>query len=189
MVRSDSATETAARGIIAMALEELGSLIIRVMIGLLFLISAYVCSKDAGARQAAIADTALVFPWRTEMFTLAGILLMTVGGLSVLLGIFPRLGALALTLFLIPAAMIHFSKARQAAALKDAILAEAVGKSSGLRHNVTALGESAVIGNFTSALKNLNLMALTLYVALAGAEPMLIGFGPDGQLQGLLTRF
>jgi hypothetical protein len=31
-------------------------------------------------------------------------------------------------------------------------------------------------------------MALTLYIALAGAEPMLIGFGPDGQLQGLLTR-
>jgi hypothetical protein len=45
-----------------------------------------------------------------------------------------------------------------------------------------------VLGNFTSALKNLTLMALTLYVALAGTEPMLIGFGPDGQLQGLLTR-
>jgi hypothetical protein len=31
-------------------------------------------------------------------------------------------------------------------------------------------------------------MALTLYVVLAGTEPMLIGLGPDGQLQGLLTR-
>jgi hypothetical protein len=54
---------------------------------------------------------------------------------------------------------------------------------------VTALGDSAVIGNFTSALKNLNLMALTLYVALAGTEPMLIGLGPNGRLQGLLTQF
>ena len=58
-----------------------------------------------------------------------------------------------------------------------------------MRQEVTALGDSAALGNFTSALKNLNLMALTLYVALAGAEPTLIGFGPDGQLQGLLTRF
>jgi len=54
---------------------------------------------------------------------------------------------------------------------------------------VIELGDSAVLGNFTSALKNLNLMALTLYVALSGAEPMLIRFGPDGQPQGLLTRF
>ena len=52
-----------------MAIEQIGALIIRVTIGLLFVISAYVCSKDAAARQGAIADTALVFPWRTELFT------------------------------------------------------------------------------------------------------------------------
>jgi uncharacterized membrane protein YphA (DoxX/SURF4 family) len=171
-----------------MGLEDIAALIIRVTIGLLFVVSAYACSKDAGARRGAMADTALVFPSRPELFTLAGVLLMLLGGLSVLLGIFPRLGALALTLFLIPAAMIHFRKARQAAALKDAILAGPAAKSSGARQSITALGESAVLGNFTSALKNLTLMPLTLYIALAGAEPMLIGFGPDGQLQGLLTR-
>jgi hypothetical protein len=131
---------------------------------------------------------ALVFPWHSELFMLAGVALMAAGGLSVLLGIFPRLGALALTFFLIPAAMIHFRKAREAAALKARILAGPAGKSSDGRQAVATLGDSAVIGNFTSALKNLNLMALTLYVALAGTEPMLIGFGPDGQLQGLLTR-
>lgn len=171
-----------------MGLEEFASLIIRVTIGLLFVVSAYICSKDAEARSAATADTALVFPWRPEWFTLAGVLWMLVGGLSVLLGIFPRLGALSLTLFLIPAAMIHIRKARQAASLKETILAGPAGKTSGVRRDVVALGDSAVLGNFTSALKNLNLMALTLYVALAGTEPMLIGFGPDGQLQGLLTR-
>ena len=187
MVKVDSATERA--GASAMTLEQIGTLIIRVTVGLLFVISAYVCSKDSAARQGAIADTALVFPWRTELFTMAGVLLMLLGGLSVLLGIFPRLGALTLTLFLIPAAMIHFRKARQAGALKDAMLAGPAGKCRPPRGNPSpALGESAVLGNFTSALKNLTLMALTLYVALAGTEPMLIGFGPDGQLQGLLTR-
>jgi uncharacterized membrane protein YphA (DoxX/SURF4 family) len=107
----------------------------------------------------------------------------------VLLGIFPRLGAVALTLFLIPAAMIHFRKARQAAIRKDAVLARPAGKSSDARQAIAEHGDSAVLGNFTSALKNLKLLALTLYVALAGAKPMLIGFGHDGKLHGLLTRF
>ncbi len=138
-----------------MGLEDIAALIIRVTIGALFVISAYTCSKDAGARQGAMADTALLFPSRPELFTLAGVLVMLLGGLSVLLGIFPRLGALALTLFLIPAAMIHFRKAGQAVALKDAILAGPAGKSSGTRQSVAALGNSAVLGNFTSALKNL----------------------------------
>jgi len=56
---------------------------------LLLVISTYVCSKDKHARQAAIADTAPVFPSSTALFTLAGVLLMLLGGLSVLLGLFP----------------------------------------------------------------------------------------------------
>ena len=96
---------------------------------LLFVVSAYICSKDAKARKAATADTALVFPWQPEWFTLAGVLWMLIGGLSVLLGIFPSFGALSLTLFLLPAAMIHFRKARQAASLKEAILAGPAGKT------------------------------------------------------------
>lgn len=39
-----------------MALEQIGALIIRAAIGLLFVICAYVCSKDSAARQGAIAD-------------------------------------------------------------------------------------------------------------------------------------
>ena len=171
-----------------MTLEHIAALIIRVTIGLLFVISAYVCSKDRGARQGAMADTALVFPRRTELFTHRRGAVDAAGRVVGAARHLPRLGALALTLFLVPAAMIHFRKARQAAALKDAILAGPAGKSSGARQSIIALGNSAMLGNFTSALKNLDLMALTLYVALAGAEPMLIGFGPDGQLQGLLTR-
>ena len=169
-----------------MSLEETGSLPIRVAIGLLFLISAFACGKDAGAREAAAADTALVFPARPELFLLGGIAVMALGGLSVLLGIFPRLGAVALALFLVPAAMIHFRKAAQAEALKQAFLSEH-GGSSAARTTVQQLGDLAWIGNFTSALKNLILIAPTLYLALAGVEPMLVGLGADGTLRGLLV--
>jgi uncharacterized membrane protein YphA (DoxX/SURF4 family) len=127
-----------------------------------------------------------VFPAGPELFLLGGIAVMALGGLSVLLGIFPRLGAVALALFLVPAAMIHFRKAAQAAALKQAFLSEH-GGSSAARTTVQQLGDLAWIGNFTSALKNLILIAPTLYLALAGVEPMLIGFGADGTLRGLLV--
>jgi uncharacterized membrane protein YphA (DoxX/SURF4 family) len=154
-----------------MALEEIAALIIRLTIGLLVVISAYVCSKDAASRQGAIADTALVFPWRTELFTFAGVMLMLLGGLSVLLGIFPRLGAIALTLFLIPAAMIHFRKASQSRRPEGRHPRRAgreVGHRAGIRHCARRFRHAR---QFQSALKNLTLMALTLYIALAGAEP------------------
>jgi hypothetical protein len=166
-----------------MSLEETGSLLIRAAVGLLFLVSAFACGKDASAREAAAADTALVFPARPELFLLGGIAVMALGGLSVLLGISR---AVALALFLVPAAMIHFRKAAQAKALKQAFLSEH-GGSSAARTTVQQLGDLAWIGNFTSALKNLMLIAPTLYLALAGVEPMLIGFRADGTLRGLLV--
>ena len=92
---------TATEGTIAMALEELGSLIIRVTLGLLFVVSAYVCSKDAGARKAATADAALVFPWHPEWFTLAGVLWMLDRRLVGAARHFPPPRRASLTLFLI----------------------------------------------------------------------------------------
>lgn len=104
---------------------------------------------------------------------------------------FPRIGALALTIFLVPAAMIHLAKRRQAIALKDKILHGLAGKtSSSVRDDVDALGDSAALGHYTAALKNLSLLGPTAYLVLAGARPpMLIGFGSDWQLHGLLTQF
>jgi uncharacterized membrane protein YphA (DoxX/SURF4 family) len=174
-----------------MALEDIGSLLIRVSVGWLFLGGAWACSKDTMGHKCAVADTALVFKWRPELFALLGIFMAGAGGLSVLFGIFPRLGALALTIFLVPAAMIHLAKRRQALALKEKILAELTGKISfSARNDLDALGASAAFGHYTAALKNLSLIGPTAYLVLAGARPpMLIGFGSDGQLHGLLTQF
>ncbi|MFO7478221.1 MAG: hypothetical protein R6X03_07750 [Methyloceanibacter sp.] len=63
------------------------------------------------------------------------------------------------------------------------------GPTAAQRKGIAELAGLAVVGNFTSALKNMILIAPALYLALAGVEPMLIGFGPDGKLQGLLVHF
>lgn len=154
MAKVDSATERA--GAFAMALEQIGALIIRATIGLLF-VSAPMCAARILPRGRAPS------PIGRRPADAARRLVGAARYLP------PARGAHA-TLFLIAAAMIHFRKARQAAALKDAMLAGPAGKSGGARASITALGESAVLGNFTSAVKNLTLMALTLYVALAGAS-------------------
>lgn len=52
---------------------------------------------------------------------MVGIAMMSLGGLSVLLGVFPRLGGLVLTIFLLVAAMIHFAKRGQLRAYESRV--------------------------------------------------------------------
>ena len=170
-----------------MILEDIGSLVIRVALGWLFLVGAWASTKDLGFTA---AETSLVFKWRPELFAIAGILMLWACGLSVLFGVLPRLGALGMAIFLVPAAMIHFAKRGQATALAEQI-EPALPAQSGTpaRDALGALTASAIFGHFTAGLKTLCLLGPALYLVLAGArEPMLIGFGADWQWHGLLTR-
>jgi uncharacterized membrane protein YphA (DoxX/SURF4 family) len=173
-----------------MALEDIGSLLIRVTIAWLFLSGAWASGKDESARKFVTAKTGLVFKWRPDLFAHVGIFMAAAGGLSVLLGVFPRIGALALTIFLVPAAMIHLAMRRQVMALEEKLRDGLTGKISfSARNDLDALGDLAALGHYTSALKNLSLIGPTAYLVLAGARaPMLIGFGPDWQLHGILTQ-
>jgi uncharacterized membrane protein YphA (DoxX/SURF4 family) len=170
-----------------MILEDIGSLAVRVALGWLFLAGAWASSKDLGFTT---AETALIFKRRPELFAIAGILMLGACGLSVLFGVLPRLGALGMAIFLVPAAMIHFAKRGQAMALEDKIEPALPGQSATpARDALGALTASAVFGHFTAGLKTLCLLGPALYLLLAGArEPMLIGLGADWHWHGLLTR-
>lgn len=171
-----------------MILEDIGSLVIRVALGWLFLTGAWTSCKDKAGRDFTVSETALVFKWRPELFATLGVLMLGAGGLSILFGIFPRLGALAMTIFLVPAAMIHFAKREQVIALQAGIesaLARRPDAEAGLKRLTT----TAVFGHFTAGIKTLSLLGPSLYLVLAGArEPMLIGLGADGHWHGFLTR-
>jgi hypothetical protein len=84
--------------------------------------------------------------------------------------------------------MIHLAKRGQAIGYKDKVLTALKGKpDSQASQALNALASTAVMGHYVSALKNLSLLGPTLYLVFAGArEPMLLGFGPDWRLQGLL---
>ncbi|MGA9442316.1 MAG: hypothetical protein WBV18_02660 [Methyloceanibacter sp.] len=58
-----------------------------------------------------------------------------------------------------------------------------------MRKALQALTDAGVIRYPTAGLKNVALACVRAYLVLAGArESVLVGFGPDGSLQRLLTR-
>lgn len=169
-----------------MSLEELGSLLIRISIAWLFLTAAW---YDARGFKPIQQETGLVFKWYPGFFAVAGVTMMAAGGLSILFGVFPRLGALALVIFLVPATMIHYKDRDLAAELKKKILGRKGGQiDPPLKNDIEALTALGFIGNWSCGKKNLTLLGPTLYLVLAGAKfPMLIGLSADGTLQGLLV--
>lgn len=173
-----------------MTLEDAGSLLLRLAIGGLFLMGAWGSVKDQAARDFTTAETALVFKHDPSLFAWAGIATMGLGGLSIVFGVFPRLGALALTIFLFGGAMIHFAKRGQLEGYKHTVQPALSGdEAAPARKALNALTAAGVMGHFTAGLKNFALAGATAYLVLAGGRtPMLIGYGPDGSLQGLLTR-
>ncbi|MEM7444248.1 MAG: DoxX family membrane protein [Pseudomonadota bacterium] len=166
-----------------MTLEELGSLLIRLSVAWLFLTGFWF---DVRGFKSTEKETGLVFKWHTDLFATAGMVMMGAGGVSILFGIFPRLGALALVIFLIPASIIHFRSRDAASELKQKILDREAGDGPS-KDDIEALGTLGFVGHFSSGLKNLALIGPTLYLVLAGGKfPMLIGLSADGTLRGLL---
>lgn len=169
-----------------MTLEELGSLLIRISVAWLFLTAAWYDTRGFKLIQ---KETGLLFKWRPGFFAAAGVMMMAAGAVSILFGIFPRLGALALAIFLVPATMIHYKDRDRAIELKEKILDSGAGQTNpALKDDIEALATLGFLGNWSSGKKNLTLLGPTLYLVLAGGKfPMLIGFSADGTLQGLLV--
>jgi uncharacterized membrane protein YphA (DoxX/SURF4 family) len=92
---------------LANALYLIGWIVLRLTIGYVYLYALYLNTHDKAARAWLVDHTAYLFPnvsqpLQTEMakwFALGGMLMMLVGGLSILLGIEPRGGALVLLVF------------------------------------------------------------------------------------------
>ncbi len=166
-----------------MTLEELGSLLIRISVAWLFLTGFW---YDVRSFKSTEEETGLLFKWHTDFFATAGMILMGAGAVSILLGIFPRLGALALATFLIPASFIHFRSRDAAAELKKKVLDRGAADQS-LKDDIDELGTLGSVGHYSSGLKNLALIGPMLYLVLAGGKfPIIIGLSGDWTLQGLL---
>ncbi len=173
-----------------MVVGDVGALLLRLTAGALFLMGTWASGKTREARDFTTAETSLVFKTNPRLFAYLGIAMMSLGGLSIIFGVFPRTGALALTIFLVGGAAIHFAKCAQLTGYAKTIEPALAGDGAGpARRALDELTQAGVLGHFVAGLKNYALTGATAYLVLTGCRaPMLIGFGPDGALQVLLTR-
>jgi putative oxidoreductase len=83
------------------------SLIGRLLLGLIFVMSGFQKVADPGGTQ--VFMQAMGITWGTILFYLGAIAIELVGGVSLLLGLWSRIGAFLLVLFMIPTTWIFHS--------------------------------------------------------------------------------
>ncbi len=105
--------------------------------------------------QGTIDTTALLFKKQPKTFTIASVLVMIIGGLSILLGIYARIGGILLLIFNIGGAYIHYQLANRAKAFSA--------------NPNSILVNLAVLGNVSSAQKNFVLAAVAFFFMLQGS--------------------
>ncbi|MEM8606321.1 MAG: DoxX family membrane protein [Myxococcota bacterium] len=114
-----------------------------------------------------VDTTALLFPWKPELFALGSVAGMVIGGVMILLGVYGWMAGGYFFLFSLGGARIHYRLASQAstARLSDAA-------SDADRQTLSGLAGLASVGHVTSAQKNFVLAAVGLFFFLMGTGPL-----------------
>lgn len=160
-------------------LDLIGWLAVRIGLGYVYLLAFYKNTIPAGAWKWTVDHTAYMFvkwpePQRTrlaKMFAVGGMAMMLIGGLSVLLGVESRLGALLLLVFTAGGIYSH-KREREVAmevAQKVAPLVPAAGKD-----DFSTLQWSAFSGHYSSGLKNWALCGICVGIISWGSGPQSI---------------
>lgn len=142
-------------------------LFLRAGIAFLYLYAAYMNSKDKISLQWTIENTKPLFrntrfsedSLLIKIFAYFGITLMYVGGLSILVGIEARLGALMLLAFTIGGTVVH---SRQRGDAKEIAL------KNPSNADLSSVAWSAFAAHFANILKNVCLILILLYIVFNG---------------------
>jgi uncharacterized membrane protein YphA (DoxX/SURF4 family) len=139
-------------------------LLLRLGVGGLFVYAAYLCTLSFDGTA---SDTALLVGERLKKpAAVVGILVMLLGGLSVLFDYRMRLGAAMLAGFLVGGTIIHRQLAISSFGLRDRINSAISGAPSS---SVDSLAGLASVGHVSSGLKNLALLGVVLYLVFKGS--------------------
>jgi len=141
---------------------DIGVLVLRLGIGYVFLYAAFKNTENAEARKAMTDETAVLFrdrpkeerDWLALICFRAGMVMMYGGGVSVLLGLEPRVGGLILAVFSLLGMRVHAIRRDEA-------------KEAGEAGN--PMGWSAFMAHTAAGLKNWALAAAGVTFILTGA--------------------
>jgi uncharacterized membrane protein YphA (DoxX/SURF4 family) len=155
----------------------LGLLVLRVAIAVVFLNAAWRCTSTRVAFKQIQEETALMYPFlgpdlRHRLGNISayiGMAMMYGGGLSVLLGLEPRLGGLTLSVFSVLGLQIH--RARRALTVQPMMGGD-------------VMAAIAFAGLSASGMKNLVIIATGVLFLLVGAGKYSLGIDCTGQWLG-----
>jgi uncharacterized membrane protein YphA (DoxX/SURF4 family) len=151
-------------------------LIARIAVAYVFLYAAWLNTRDSASREATIGLTQLIFGFvpkqqRHKVATLCaflGMFMMYAGGISVLLGIEGRLGALALLFISLLGIFVHQAMGEQA--LRDA---KDMTLGPDIKEEVISLGSAAYGANAAAGLKNIVIIGICiLFILNAGGNAL-----------------
>ena len=149
---------------------DLATLALRISVGYVFLFAAWKNTQNEAARNSTIDDTSLLFQniqvsdkMRISKFcAIIGMIMMYFGGISVLLGLEPRIGGILIAVFSALGMRIHAIKADDA-------------KQAGESGNL--MGWSGYTGHSAAEVKNWGFIGSGIFFLLGGAGNY--GFGID----------
>lgn len=147
---------------------DLAILFLRLGIAFLYIYAAYMNSKDKVSLEWTIENTKPLFrntkidgnSTAIKFFAYFGILIMYVGGVSVLLGIEPRVGAFLLLIFTVGGTVIHWQQKNDAREV-------AIRNSNNIEF--ASIAWSAYAAHFANILKNICLILVLFFICMNGA--------------------
>lgn len=144
-------------------METVAWLVLRIVYAWMFLYPLKTLLKDWSG---AVALTKLIIPIAAPLFTVAMLLAMFFGALSILFGIFGQLAGLVLLVYCLMGAVVHYRLA--AAAGKISLSAQSAEED---KNQLAQAIQLATVGHVTSAQKNFVLAAVACFFMLMGTGP------------------
>lgn len=138
-------------------------LVLRIVYAWMFLYPLKTLLKDW---HGALGLTQLVTPFAAPFFTVIMLLTMFLGGLSILFGFYSQIAGLALLIYCLMGAIVHY---RLAGKLQTMNLSNP--SSSEDKQQLTQAIQLGVVGHVTSAQKNFVLAAVACFFMLIGTGP------------------
>jgi uncharacterized membrane protein YphA (DoxX/SURF4 family) len=160
-----------------LSMTAVGWLVARAAVAYVFLYAGWMNTRDAASRDWTVGQTALILGFIPEarrhqvaiLCAILGMVMMYGGGVSVLLGLEGRAGAVALIVFSALGMAIH--RANREQALK---IANDLSTDPAVKDRAQALGWSAYGAHLAAGLKNVALIGVNVLFLLDGAG----GLGP-----------
>ena len=158
-------------------LNTIGWLAVRVTLGYVYLFALDMNTRDPAARKWTLDHTAYIFPKLPEpsrtriafLFAATGMVMMGLGGVSVLLGVEGRVGAFLLLVF--TAGGIYSHKCERGVAMGLSAKIES-SISPAIKPDFTTIQWSAYSGHFSSGLKNWALCGICTALVMWGTGPL-----------------